>query len=193
MAFLNATTPEELRRAVAESADPIHALDFVLDLQASAEARAFCTRDGADNGWLLALGDAFIDHTMAEATSGTGLRHSDLARRHEGPDPGRAIVVRASDYDIEQTVVEASQNTAASWRRWLYISEIENGAWRNTGVGPCDRCDLPPQLRLDHHEAGRIAGVFHVSRGRYVVEFALCATCLDFYTNLNVAASQECS
>ncbi|WP_431220995.1 hypothetical protein [Leifsonia xyli] len=163
MSFLNANTPDEMRAAVAASIDPLDNLQIEYDRRAQLEAKAFAAR--TDSKWMHGLieDEPFIADAMHSATSGEGFDTE--------PEPGRAILVFANSFAMAYRGV----------RLWTYISDVADSFIHAGDQVPCHRCELMNGITGSATEDRPIAGVFHLARGRYVVEFALCLDCIHVY------------
>ena len=164
MSYLNANTPDELRAAVSDGIDPLTSLQIEYDHAAAMDAKAFIGERG-DHKWLHSVleDEPFVFDAMRDATSGEGFDAE--------PDPGKAIVVLANGFDLARSGV----------RLWSYASDVEGSIISRDDHLPCHRCDLSRVVEGRMRTTDTIAGVFHIARGRYVVEFALCADCVRYF------------
>ncbi|WP_411721022.1 hypothetical protein [Mycetocola sp.] len=174
MSYLNATTPEELRTAVEQNRNQFS--DLIADLEVDALTEAKASVGDRAMPWLLRLNDSFIERAMAEATLATGFKTP--------PDPGKAIIVLSNGFAIS----EMGDPEFYGFRWWKYVSDLTGPTWVTPGaLLPCHRCD-PAGWIKGPYEARPIEAVFHVARGRCVVEFAFCADCVTHYLALSASA-----
>ncbi|MCE0507955.1 hypothetical protein LVJ59_02810 [Microbacterium sp. KKR3/1] len=162
-------TPGDLRatieRRVRESLE-----QGLLDSRAATEAVAF-TRGNA-NAWLVGS-DPFVARAMAEATSGVGFKTD--------PEKGRAVLVLSNDLHLHEFT---DQDVPYGYRWWRYADSLPEGRVCATGSDAiCHRCG-PTVAMTDENRLSSVAWVFHIARGPYVVEFAMCADCQAYYARL---------
>lgn len=119
-----------------------------------------------DNKWLMA--DAWVSQVVADA-----------ARDDDGimglPVDGGAVIVRACEF---------STQGEDGWHRKGEPLRADGGPTNQVGMGWCDRCELSPVLSramgIEREMKSLIQ--FHISSGRFVVEFGVCDDCAHALT-----------
>lgn len=166
MSFLNATTPDELRAAVAQI-DPLASLQIDFEQAALAEAREFVSDRRSPNAeWrrFTRDHDPFFDDALANVELGIdGM-----------PDPGRAVLVLSSPGALTDTDGE---------RFWMHATDLTRPSVTSAGR-PCHRCLESSRVSSDAVAPKPAQYFFHAATGRFVVEFALCADCIGFYESM---------
>lgn len=165
--FLNAHTPDELRAAVEASLDPVERTTADLEARATGEAARFAKLTSSGFRSLLEERSSFFAECVRSAATYDGLRAP-------WPEAGRAVLVHAADFATS----EVGEDTPYGWRAWKYLSAIWLNDTKPGSEAHCDRCAPPrPLQKAGEWHRKRIAGVFHIARGPFVVEFALCDRC----------------
>jgi hypothetical protein len=159
-------------------------MDISFEAENAAMAEAVRYAKDEDNRWLLDLRDPFIDRAMTEATSGVAFKTE--------PEPGRAVLVMSNDLGLHE---HYDADSTYGYRWWRYLDSMP--ADRHCANGEdalCHRCGPTYMLRRSGSYVFRpIAAIIHIARGRYVVEFALCAECRDYYKTLADTAIRRVS
>lgn len=151
---------------------------FGVDLDATVEAASYATAElvpGESPDALLR--DPYLTRAVSAA-----INTANLNRGFEDePNPARAIVVLSNDLGTgEGFSWSLGNDISVDRRRWWYASDAPVQA---SAMGDrCHRCtpwdeDRGPVTRPITHS-------FRIARGRYVVEFALCADCSAHYDSM---------
>jgi len=159
---MSAITPDEYRASISASIDPLTSLQIDCDIQARMEAKAFVASHSS--ALMTAARLRYLrDHDPFFADALTNMEFGI-----EGvPDPGRAVLVMShpaalTDFDGE--------------RFWMHATDLKRVSVTSKG-DPCHRCTAMG-------DAGETGWVFHVVTDKYVVEFALCASCIGRYESM---------
>jgi hypothetical protein len=159
--YLSIKDPAELHAAVerAMHENPFAAMVAEVTVDELADARQYAPHNQRllDNEW--------VQLVVAETA------HSeDVSQTVER---GRACIVRVSEFAVE------GFGDVAPRKRHEYPLRDDRGAVHDTGAGVCDRCGtldfLAQQVAAPFVQ--RPVVVFHIARGRFVVEFVVCDNC----------------
>ncbi|WP_448231279.1 hypothetical protein [Microbacterium lacticum] len=123
------------------------------------------------------LRDPYITRAISAAVNTANVNRGF----EDEPNPARAIVVLSNDLGTGEGFSWALGNDiSVDRRRWWYASDAPVQA---SAMGDrCHRCtpwdeDRGPVTRPVTHS-------FRIARGRYVIEFALCADCSTYYDSM---------